>query len=218
MSVTETLGAIDQTLVQAITATIETTINAALVYDPASRQKIAQLQDILAIESSIPAMCFYIHGQEEGVRVFSYCEAPISTHLKGSPLALMSLLRQPSSLAKSGVTLAGSTQLLQQWQAILHTLDIDWEDAISHVLGDIAGPMASESIKSSAHYIKEQLVEQKRLITEYLSEERKVTPSKAEAEYLFEQIDELKFGVDRAGARIAALMAKAQANNDEAEK
>lgn len=196
---------IDPTWLQALTATIETSINAALAYDPASRQKIASIQDILAIESTLPSLCLYIQGQESGVRVLSYCETPVSTHLTGSPLALLNLLKQPSSLANSGVNLVGSTQLLQQWQEVMHTLDIDWEDAISSLLGDIAGPITTKTAKSSAEYAKQQFTEQGRLIAEYLPEELKLTPSQPEAEQFFEQVDRLKLDVDRMTARIQAL-------------
>jgi ubiquinone biosynthesis protein UbiJ len=207
MSTNDTTGAdpndiTDPSYIQLLTASIETIINTALQYDPASRKKIAALHDILAIETTIPALCFYIRGQEEGVRVFSYCEAPVCTHLKGSPLALLMLLQQPNNLSNSGVSLTGNTHLLQQWQRILHTLEIDWEEAISQVLGDIAGSLSATGIRRSTSYAKEQIKEHGRLITEYLSEELKVTPSKAEANALFDQIDQLNLRLDRISAHI----------------
>ena len=205
----DTSRGLDPTYIQAIIATIETTINAALRYDPASQQKIAALDDILAIESTLPHICLYLQGQADGIRVLGYCEAPVSTHLTGSPLALMNLLKQPTNLANSGVTLAGSTALLQQWQAILQTLDIDWEDAISHVLGDIAGPISATGIRHTAQYVKEQAREQARLIAEYLPEEAKMIASKPEVEAFLDQVDDLKFSVDRIAARIQALHNKA---------
>lgn len=201
----------DPTYIQALTTAIETVVNSALKYDPASRQKIAALQDILAVKITVPSLCFYIQGQEEGVRVFSYCESPISTHLTGSPIALLSLLQQPSNLNHSGVSITGSTQLLQQWQDILQTLDIDWEDAISQVFGDIAGPLSASGLRQSATYAKTQLKEQGRLIAEYLPEELKVTPSKPEAEAFFEQVDQLKLHIDRLSARIQALQSQVNA-------
>lgn len=212
----------DLTYIQALTTAIETAVNVALKYDPASRQKIAALQDILAVKITVPSLCFYIQGQEEGIRVFSYCESPVSTHLTGSPIALLSLLKQPSNLNNSGVSLTGSTLLLQQWQEILQTVDIDWEDAISQVLGDIVGPLSASGLRQSATYAKAQLQEQGRLLAEYLPEELKITPSKPEAEAFFQQIDQLKLQVDRLSARIQALQSQIntspETNNDDSSK
>jgi ubiquinone biosynthesis protein UbiJ len=205
MSATDTSGSLDPTYIQALIATIETSINAALRYDPASQQKIAALNDILAIESTLPHLCLYIHGQADGIRVQAYCEAPVSTHITGSPLALLSLLKQPTTLANSGVTLAGSTALLQQWQTILQSLDIDWEDAISQVLGDIAGPISAKGMRNTARYVKEQAREHARLMAEYLPEEINMTPSKPEVNAFLDQVDDLTLNVDRIRARIQAL-------------
>jgi ubiquinone biosynthesis protein UbiJ len=208
MFATNASNALDQTLIQAISAGIEASINTALAYDPSSRQKIAALSDILAIELTSPSLCFYLRGKTDGVAVLSYNEAPVVTHLSGSPCALLNLLKQPTNLANSGVSLVGSTALLQQWQGILQTLDIDWEEAISRVLGDIAGPLTASSIKSSAQWIQDQCSEQGRLISEYLPEEVKLTPSKPEAEKLFDNIGKLSTDVDRLGARLNALSNK----------
>lgn len=208
-------NAIDGTLLQAIAASIETTINTALIYDPSSRKKIARLHDTLAINISTPAITLYIHGQENGVAVLTYCEAPVATQLSGSAFALMGLLNQPASLANSGVALTGNVHLLQQWQNIVETLDIDWEDAISRVLGDIAGPLVSRNIQRSSVWLTAQAKEQQRLISEYLSEELHVVPSKPEIEAFINDIGDITLHTDRLTARIDALQKQWQTTQQE---
>lgn len=199
----------DNTVIQAITAAIELSINTALRYDPSSLQKIANLSDILAVTITTPYIRLYFHGQTDGIAVLSYSETPATTHLSGSAIDLLSLLKQPTNLANSGVTLVGSTQLLQQWQAVLHKLDIDWEDAISSAVGDnvgdIIGPLATANVKQSVQWAQSQCEEQQRLVSEYLTEELRVIPSKPEAELLYDNIDTLKLQVDRVAARIQAI-------------
>ena len=195
----------DPSLITALTAAIETAINTALRYDPASRQQLAQINDILAIESTSPSITLYCRGSEEGMHLMSHCEEAITTHLKGSPLALLNLIKQPTNLANSGVELAGSIGLLQQWQTLLHTLDIDWEDAISSVLGDIAGPMAANGIRQSVSWAKQQTSEQQRLLKEYLPEELRIVPSKIELDNFYRDVSDLSLDMDRLSARIARL-------------
>jgi ubiquinone biosynthesis protein UbiJ len=214
---------LSNSLITGLTAAIETAINAALRYDPASRQQAANITDILAIESTLPpfvshligltqmndennhSFILYCHGTEDGVRLMNYCEAPVSTHLKGDILSLTSLLKQPTNLANSGVELAGNIGLLQQWQALLQQLDIDWEDAISSTLGDIVGPTVASSIRTGFSWAAQQQQEQQRLLTEYLPEELRVTPSKIEIENFCSDVSGLTLDVDRLSARLSNI-------------
>ncbi len=202
------MSAVDQTVVSGITAAIETSVNHALSYDPATRQRVADITDILAVNITTPAITLYFRGHTDGVHVMGHCEAPVVTQLSGSIIDLIGLLKQPTSLANSNVALTGSTHLLQQWQTLLQDMDIDWEEAISRILGDIAGPFAASGIHTAVDWSKSQLQEQQRLIKEYVSEELKLTPSKAETEHFFDQVHELKLNVDRMNARIQALHQK----------
>jgi len=204
----------DPSISAAITASIESAINTALKYDPASKQKIAEISDVLAIESTSPALTIYCHGTSDGVRIMSHCEAPTATQLTGTPLALISLLKKPTTLAGSGVELAGSVGLLQRWQSILNDIDIDWEDAISSVLGDIAGPMAGKIISNGFNWSKQQNTEQVRLLKEYITEELKVTPSKAEFTGFSKAVSEIKMDAERLQARFSQLLANTHSQND----
>ncbi len=208
-------GGVDQTIITGITAGIEAVINRALRYDPATQQKVAQLNQVLAVTITQPNVTFYICGQTDkgnsdnsGVRIMNHCEDSITTHLTGSITALFSLLKKPTTLANSGVELVGSTQLLQEWQSILQSLDIDWEDAISQILGDIAGPLTADSLRKAKQWFTQQTDEHQRLVTEYLPEELKVTPSKTEVNEFYQEIDKLKLSTDRISARINILMNK----------
>ena len=208
---------LDATIVQAITAGIESTINTALQYDPSSKQKIAQINDILAIHITAPSMTLYFHGQDDGVSVLSYYEDTVSTQLSGSVFALFNLLKQQTSLTNSGVQLSGSVALLQQWQTIFETLDIDWEDALGQLLGnnvisDTFAPLATDYLKQSAQWARQQQQEHQRLIAEYLPEELNVVPSKPEVESFIEQVGDLRSHADRLAARIQ-LVKKQLAEN-----
>lgn len=204
----------DPSISAVITASIESAINTALKYDPASKQKIAEITDVLAIESTTPAFTIYCHGTSDGVRIMSHCETPTTTQLTGTPLALISLLKKPTTLAGSGVELAGSVGLLQSWQSILNDVDIDWEDAISNVLGDIAGPMAGNIINSGFNWSRQQSTEQVRLLKEYITEELKVTPSKAELNEFSKAVSDIKMDAERLQARFSQLLANINAQNN----
>jgi len=196
---------VDPSVLSLITGSLESIVNTALRYDPSSRQKVSTLTNILAVQSHSPTFILYCHGNEDGIRFMTHCDIPATTTLSGSPLALFALLKQPSSLANSGVELSGSIDLLQEWQSILDNLDIDWEDAISGILGDIAGPMFAQNIRKSTSWAKEQKDEQLRLLKEYLPEELSIIPSKIELDQFYSEVNDLTLDTDRLSARITAL-------------
>lgn len=198
-------------MIQGLTVSIEALVNRALCYDPSSQQAIAAIDQVLAvnIHSGLPliepGLTLYFRGQEDGLAVLSYHEGAPVTQLSGSAISLINLLKQPSNLANSGVTLAGDSALLQRWQHILQQLDIDWEDMISEILGDIAGPLAANKMRDSAHWVSNQVNEQQRLSSEYMIEEARLTPSQQEAEAFFQSITYFKNDIDRLEARIQQL-------------
>ncbi len=83
----------DPSIYAAMTASIESVINTALRYDPASLQKIAGINDVLAIHSTRPALTLYCSGSSGGVRIATRCESPVATQLSGSPVALIALIK-----------------------------------------------------------------------------------------------------------------------------
>lgn len=196
----------------ALVASLETVINHALQYDPATRQQIAAIEDVLLLEillpSELPNLTVYCSGFDGGVRLQLDYEHTVSAHLKGSPIALIMLLTQPNTLAKSGVELIGSVGLLRQWQQSLQTLDIDWEEAINRVVsdqyfGDVIAPTVIQFLKRKLVWGREQHYEHARLLVEYLIEELHLIPSKPELQSFYRDVQELVQETERVAAYIA---------------
>ena len=135
---------VDPSVQVAVAASLEAVVNKALQFDPGSRYALARLRGkVLALEFSQPNVTVFLLPVEHGVRIQSAYDGEVTTRIKGSPLALLGLVRSKhTNLANSGVEVFGSTGFLIELQKILQGLDIDWEEAISSVFGDIAGHQA----------------------------------------------------------------------------
>ena len=201
---------VDPSLNVAVTSTLEKFITHTLRFDPATLAQISHVIGVLKIQCVRPRFTVYCFGSKQGIKLTCYCEDDAETTLKGSATALLGLLKQPKTLANSGVELSGSVGLLQQWQKILKQVDIDWEEAISLVMGDIAGPLFADSLRKSASWAKTQSEAQQRLLKEYLTEELSLFPSKLEAQHLFDQIHELDLSTDRLAAKVDYLKQQLQ--------
>lgn len=197
----------DPTLLSAVCSALERLVNTALVYDPASRQALAELEGrVLAVELSELKTTFYVVPRQDGLGIQSYYEGAVDTRLRGSTPALLALLKSSRlNLKDSGVEVFGSTGLLISLQEIALNLDLDWEEALSQVFGDILGPQGAAALRGLAGWIqgRQQSVEQR--LSEYLTEELRASPSRPELEFFYQQVDGLRLTVDRLAARIDRL-------------
>lgn len=197
----------DPTLLTALCAAAESVVNGALRFDPGSRQALGRLEGrVLAVEVTRPAMRFYLLPHGDGLAIHSHHDGEADSCIKGSPLALMSLLQSERlNLADSGVEVFGGTGLLSELQDIAGNLDIDWEDALGRIIGDVAAHQGANAIRGFSGWLEGRRATFERLLGEYLSEELQTTPARAELEHYYREVDELRLATDRLAARIEAL-------------
>lgn len=198
----------DATLSTAALAGLEKLVNTALRYDPGTRIALGKLADrVLAITVTAPAFTVYLTPDEQGLRLMGHWEGEVHTQLRGSLPALMQLARsERTSFADSGVEVIGNTGLLVDLQRLLKNLDIDWEEALSELLGDVVGHQGANVIRSSVNYTRDRAGEVKRLVSEFLTEELQTLPSRNELEGFYQDVDDLRLHADRLEARIKEFL------------
>lgn len=188
-------------------AACEKIINKALDYDPATRLALAKLEGkILAVKISVPPCKCVVFFQQDSLRLMSSWDADVDTEISGSPVALAQLASTPvHNLKNSGVTVAGDLQLLADLQQLINNLDIDWEEMLTQIFGDLLGHQTAEVIRKSANWQKQQAQKIQRLGKEFVTEELQAIPSKFELESFSQQVDELRLAADRLVARVNNL-------------
>ncbi len=114
---------------------------------------------------------------------------------------------------KGRISMQGDAELGQAFQRVLGGLQIDWEELIASLVGD----MAARSIHRFAGELKNWFSESsdhfKQNSGEILQQELKVAPSQVEADDLAQQIETLRSDVARLEARLAKI--KAAHNQEE---
>jgi ubiquinone biosynthesis protein UbiJ len=189
-------------------ASAEKMLNAALRYDPATRIGLAQLEGkILAVQITAPALNFFVMPMDDELRLMGNWEGDVDTRITGSLLALAQLSQtETHNLKDSGVTVMGDLSLLADMQRLMKNLDIDWEEILSHFTGDIIGHQTVQVIRAKFGWAKDRAKSAQRLTGEFLTEELKALPGKPELEDFYRQVDDLRLAVDRAAARVEAII------------
>lgn len=197
----------DPALASGALAGLEAAINKTLNYDPGSRKRLEGLGErTLRIRCTAPRVQIYIVVQYGEIKLQQHTESKVDTELTGSLPALTALgIKGGHSLADSGVTVIGSTGLLIELQAIASDLDIDWEEPISQLLGDLAGPKIASVLRTGFRWLGAQAQGLSQRSGEFFSEELGSTPSASELERYYRDIDQLRDDSERLDAKFRRL-------------
>lgn len=185
-------------------------INSALRYDSASHYAIAELSGTrIVIDSHSPAFRVAVAIDDGRISLHTDPSEAADVTLSGSLVSIIAVAlkaQRSMTLAGSGVTVSGDTQVLQQLNNVLGQLDIDWEAALADVLGDIPAHALGSAVRAAARSFSENSRRLSETAIEVAQEEWRITPSMPEFEELSAQIRLLAGDVERLEARVARLL------------
>lgn len=197
---------VDPTVSAAATATLETAINKALQYDPATRLRLQALAGkslAIDVQELKLQLCFHFNAQD--IRISREYDNP-TTRLSGSlPGLILLATGERINLADSGVEAWGNTALLAEIKAIASDVELDWEDAINEWVGDIAGHQLATKLRLQLGWVQQRASTGKRLLSEFFTEELRAIPSNIELQQFSDHVDTLRLAADRVSARVARL-------------
>ncbi|MFK8068725.1 MAG: SCP2 domain-containing protein [Gammaproteobacteria bacterium] len=187
----------------------EKVVNDVLKTDPDLQKDVAAMAGkVMAVELIGPNKTIYILPQTDGVQLQQEYNGDVHVLVKGSPFSLLKMARtkndQPTSF-DGDVEISGDLALGQHLQQMVARLDLDWEELLSHKVGDVAAHQIGNAIRSFTGWAKESHSSMEQNISEYLRIEAELTPQRAEIDGFMDDVDELRNDVDRLEQRIARL-------------
>ena len=109
------------------------------------------------------------------------------------------------SIFKGELHFSGEINVARKFQSFAQSLNIDWQEPISKVFGDVAGETISKGIKQFGDMFGNLVANVKQDIPEYLQEEIRVTPTQFELDLFYDSIDLVRSQTDRLAARVQRL-------------
>jgi len=184
-------------------------VNQLLALDVHTPQRLAQLQDkVIGLHWTDLNVSFYFLPTRDRVMVLNAYDGEPDAMLTGTVGAFIrrqAAADKTQALFQGEIDLCGNTQVGEQFNRLLVDLNIDWEAHLSHLMGDVAAHQIGRVAKTGLQWlakVRDKLVAD---TTEYLQEEKRITPTKVEVDAFNQQVDELRDGVARLQARIQRL-------------
>ena len=201
---------------------LQIALNRYFAYDPAVPKQLAAMQGkVVELHFRTLDVSLYIIINADDLDICDDYVGTVDTTISGSPvaLAMMGLQQSPASSLFSGeVTIEGDTELGTQFQRLLDNLEIDWEEPLSELSGDVIAQQVSDVLHGVSSWLKESTDTNALNVSEYLREEQAMLPSKYEVERFKRDVDDLRLSVDRLEAKVQRLIKQKQRMANTADK
>ncbi len=192
----------------------ETLINGALRLDPITRERLAELSGrVIALQPQGYDLVLYWHFSATGIRITTQAEHPPDLSIHADLNTLLQLLNG-TEVSHSALGLHGDVQLARQLQGILAGLDLDWQEPVAKIFGDLAAQRLGAALRSGrdwGQYASDSLVTASR---EFLLYEQAFLPTRHQVEQFLDAVDRLRDDYERLEARVQRLQQRVPRNTN----
>ena len=192
----------------------EDLVNRALDLDPVTRMKLDALQGrsvLLRVDlPRVDVLVFLDAGRVQ----FTPLDESESFHSADAIVRATSFdyLRQLTRLQEpfqvGELQVEGDTILLQTLHGVARDLDIDWESALSRLVGDMAARQIGQGLRDLFGFARQAARDLFSNATTYLREQGQWFPYRWQVDDYIEEVQELRTDLERFEARVAAFERK----------
>ena len=184
-------------------------INRYLTLDPESKTQLQKLDGKTITIELIPIQfTFQMLFTAEGVELMSGDALAAEAKISGTPIGLTRAMfdkKNRQHFFVADLQIDGDAAFAHQVIALFDELEIDWEEHLSHFVGDIPAHhlhRAAQKIKSILKYTDDSMTQN---VSDYVHEEKNWFPVREALDDFFSDIDNLRLDVDRLDARMQQL-------------
>jgi len=195
-----------------IFSSIAKAINASLGLDPESHQRLQKLRGkTISIELLPLHLTFQCIFHDDGVAVQEGDALAAATIIRGTPLQMLGAMTSKEDRQRffsEDLAIEGDAEVAQQVVELFDELDIDWEEQLSKLIGDVPAYHAGRLLRGARKFLHSASTSLMENFTEYAQEEARWLPAREALQDYFNDIDTLRMDVDRAEAKLQNLLAQ----------
>ena len=202
---------------------LEVGLNQLFAMDPETYKRLEHFKGkIVAFDITDVQQSLYFFPDEKGIQIVSHYEGEADTVISGSLMAFARMAMaeektKTASVFKGDITISGDITLGQHFQSLFQQLDIDWEEHLSHITGDVIAHSLGNVARGLFGWGKQVVNSLGMDVSEYVQYETRDIASGPEIDHFNVQIDQIRSDVDRAEARVNRLLQALEKRKSKAE-
>lgn len=187
----------------------EKIINDYLKLDPFTPEKFIELNGkSLCIDITGINIKIYVYINNDRIQLSKNVENEADTTITGSPIALAKLGLHDevmTSMLAGEVKISGDTRTGKKIKKIMSEMDIDWEEHMSKITGDVIAHRITNVFHKMRHWGRRTASSFTEDVSDYLLEESRTIINKHELEKFYSKVDSLRDEADKLQARLSRL-------------
>ena len=188
---------------------LESALNKYLSLDPEISRQFASLHGaVIGFDLAGTGLQLYFIPEQNGrLQVLSRIEGKPDCLVKGSPISLLrsSGNNNAEQVFSGDIEIQGNSALAQQFTGILMQIDVDWEEQLSHITGDVVAHQVGSAFRQSQGWLNRVSRSTGLNLQEYLQEEARLLPGIYELENFYSDVDQLRDQAERLEARLTRI-------------
>jgi len=192
-----------------LASSLESAFNRYLAMDPDAGPRLQSLEGrTIALELRGFDLVVWLRIAAGHVSVLPEPDTEADTTLRGTPLGFARLGLggdSATTLFSGDVSISGDVEAGQAFKAVLDELDIDWEEQLAGISGDMVAHQLGNAARSAGNWLRQGRTTLEQDLGEYLQEELRVVPTRIEIENFIGDVDHLRMDLERIEARIRRL-------------
>jgi ubiquinone biosynthesis protein UbiJ len=200
-----------------VLSSLEISVNRYLALDPETLSRLDALTGkVIAVELRGIGISLTMAPHGGGIQLLGDYRGKPDTVISGMPwsLARTGYGGDRGALFAGEVEIHGDVALGQRFEAVLREIDIDWEEQLSRLVGDVAAHQVGKLVRDTMAWGAKSVETLSRDVGEYLQEESRQLPQRDEVDAFLGAVDLLRDDVARLEARVNRLHALIEAGND----
>lgn len=217
-------------LKQSSTAYIELLLNRLLQLDAEAQAKLEKFSGkIIHLEITDLDLHYYFLFPRGTLVVQTHCEKKTAASISGKSAAFIAALTKEKTgdaIFSGELHFAGEVSTATDFQAFIQSLEIDWQQPISDIVGSVLGSSAFDSnifgdavayslstaVTQGGRFLNNLFTNARQDIPEYLQHEIRITPAQAEMNVFISEVNQLRSQFERLQARVQQLKQPAENN------
>ncbi len=195
----------------AFSAALQAGFNRFLQLDPESRGRISKLQGkLICLELKGLQVQTWLLFHTDRIEVLEQYDAPADTTISGAPFTMLAMAAGKNGIFDSDIDVTGDIEVARHFSQIVERLDIDWEEHLSAVTGDMVARKAGVTHSRIGDWVRRSGDAMQLNIADYLRDESQHLPHSWELEEFSEEIDNLRDRLARLENRLRTRSKESQ--------